>query len=187
MKLVILDRDGVVNEDSDDYIKSVDEFHPYPNSVKAIGRLSQAGYLVAIATNQSGIGRGFYDRQTLEAMQAKLAQQLAGEGGVIDYFTCCPHLPDDGCECRKPKPGMLIEIKNHYQLDSLDAIHFVGDSTSDLIAARAAGATPVLVRTGKGERTIAKGEELDGVDIFDDLNDFVEMLLDGRRSTPTPS
>ncbi|HEB87068.1 MAG TPA: D-glycero-beta-D-manno-heptose 1,7-bisphosphate 7-phosphatase [Gammaproteobacteria bacterium] len=176
MKLVILDRDGVINEDSDDYIKSVDEFIPYPDSLDAIVRLNQAGYLVAVATNQSGIGRGYYDEKTLTAMHEKLAQQLDQRGGHIDYIAWCPHRPDQDCDCRKPRPGLLQQIGRHFDIRLNDAI-MVGDKRADIEAARAVGARPVLVRTGKGERTLAQPSALEGVPVYANLSTFVDHFL----------
>lgn len=176
MKLVILDRDGVINEDSDDYIKSVDEFIPYPDSLDAIVRLNQAGYLVAVATNQSGIGRGYYDENTLKAMHEKLAQQLDRRGGHIDYIAWCPHRPDQDCDCRKPRPGLLQQIARHFDT-SLNGVTMVGDKPADIAAARAAGARPVLVRTGKGERTLARQSGLEGVPVYASLSVFVDDFL----------
>ncbi len=176
MKLVILDRDGVINEDSDDYIKSVDEFLPYPDSLDAIARLNRAGYVVAVATNQSGIGRGYYDETTLAAMHEKLTQLLAQPGGHIDYIAWCPHHPDENCACRKPRPGLLQQIARHFDTD-LKGITFVGDSPADIEAARVVGARPVLVKTGKGERTLARGKGLDGVPVYPRLSAFVDDFL----------
>ncbi len=176
MKLVILDRDGVINEDSDDYIKSVDEFIPYPDSLDAIARLNQAGYRVAIATNQSGIGRGYYDENTLKAMHEKLAQQLERRGGHIDYIVWCPHHPDQDCDCRKPRPGLLQQIGQHFDMPLNDVV-MVGDKRADIEAARAAGARPILVKTGKGERTLAQHSGLERVPVYARLSDFVDHLL----------
>ncbi len=176
MKLIILDRDGVINRDSDDYIKSVDEFVTLPGSVAAIARLNQAGYRVAVATNQSGIARGYYDLDTLNAMHEKLRGELAALGGTVDMIAFCPHGPDDNCDCRKPKPGMYLEIAKRFDI-SLEGVPVVGDSLRDLQAAQAVGASPILVRTGKGERTIAKGEGLEGIPVFDDLAAAVTALL----------
>ncbi len=177
MRLIILDRDGVVNQDSDNYIKSVDEFIPLPGSLEAIARLSQSGYRVAVATNQSGISRGFYDVATLDAMHDKLRRLLAAVGGEIEMIAFCPHGPDDSCECRKPKPGMYLEIAKRMDV-SLGSVPVVGDSLRDLQAAQAVGARPILVRTGKGERTIAKGEGLEGIAIYSDLAAAVDHLLE---------
>ncbi len=179
IKLIILDRDGVINQDSDNFIKSVDEFIPLPGSIEAIARLNQAGYRVAIATNQSGIARGYYDLDTLNAMHDKLRNELANHGGSIDMIAFCPHGPDDNCNCRKPKPGMYKTIAARFDI-ALDGVPVVGDSLRDLQAAQQVGASPILVRTGKGERTIAKGEGLDGIPIFDNLSAAVSALLENN-------
>lgn len=176
MKLIILDRDGVINQDSDDYIKSPEEFIPLPGSLEAIARLHRAGYTIAVATNQSGIARGYFDLDTLNLMHEKLHQLLAACGGQIDGIFYCPHAPDDDCECRKPKPGLLLDIKARFDTVMQD-VPAVGDSLRDLQAARSVGARPVLVRTGKGERTIAQAEGLEGVAVYDDLAAFVDELL----------
>jgi D-glycero-D-manno-heptose 1,7-bisphosphate phosphatase len=167
MKLLILDRDGVINQDSDDYIKSVDEWLPLPGAIKAIADLSRAGWTVAVATNQSGLARGYYDLATLEAMHQRLRTLVQQQGGEVGLIVHCPHGPDDGCTCRKPKPGMLKTIATHYQLP-LAGIWFVGDSLGDLQAAVAVDCQPVLVKTGKGERTLDKALP-PGCLIFDDL------------------
>jgi len=176
MKLIILDRDGVINRDSDDYIKSVDEFIPLPGSLAAIARLNRAGYKVAIATNQSGIGRGYYDETTLNAMHEKLAQMLAEEGGWVDHIVHCPHAPEAGCDCRKPESGMLRAIARHFDV-SLKGVPVIGDSLRDLEAARRVGARPILVRTGKGERTFAANPGLEDTPVYRDLVAAVEALL----------
>jgi len=177
MKLIILDRDGVINQDSDDYIKTVDEFIPLPGSLEAIARLNQAGYRVAIATNQSGIARGFYDIATLNAMHDKLRRLLNDIGGQVDMIAFCPHGPDDNCDCRKPKPGMYLDIAKRFEI-SLKGIPVIGDSLRDLQAAQAVDASPILVRTGKGKRTLAKGEGLEGIPVYDDLAAVVTSLLE---------
>lgn len=176
MKLIILDRDGVINRDSDDYIKSVEEFVPLPGSLAAIARLNRAGYTVAVATNQSGIARGYYDEATLHAMHQKLARLLEGEGGRVDHIEYCPHGPDEGCDCRKPLAGMLHAIAEHYGV-RLEGVPVIGDSLRDLQSAQAVGARPILVRTGKGERTLARGEGLEGIPVYADLAAAVEALL----------
>jgi len=173
---IILDRDGVINQDSDEYVKSLDEFILIPGSVEAIARLCQAGYRVAVATNQSGIARGFYNTATLEAMHQKLKAALAPLGGEIVEIVHCPHGPDDGCDCRKPLPGMYRAIAEKYQFDLKD-VPVIGDSLRDLQAAQQVGARPILVRTGKGERTLAKGEGLVGIPVYDDLAAAVDALL----------
>ncbi len=181
MKLIILDRDGVINYDSDDYIKNVDEFVPIPGSLEAITRLNKAGYKVYIATNQSGIARGYYNEETLQQMHDKLAQLLAEQGGHIDGIFYCPHGPDDNCDCRKPLPGLLHQIADHTG-QSLKGIPTVGDSLRDLESAREVGAVPYLVKTGKGERTLANGRGLGDVAVFDDLAAVVDYLLQNEDS-----
>ncbi|AZE64245.1 D-alpha,beta-D-heptose 1,7-bisphosphate phosphatase [Pseudomonas synxantha] len=175
LKLLILDRDGVINYDSDAYIKSVDEWIPLPGSIEAIAQLSKAGWTVAIATNQSGIARGYYDIPTLEAMHARLRTLVAEQGGEVGLVVYCPHGPDEGCNCRKPKPGMLKIIAEHYKVP-LAGIWFVGDSLGDLEAAKAVDSQPVLVKTGKGEKTQAKNLPV-GTLIFDDLAAVAAELI----------
>ena len=179
MKLIILDRDGVINQDSDNFIKSVEEFIPLPGSVDAIAKLKHAGYKVYVATNQSGIHRGFYDVNTLHAMHEKLANLLKAKDAAIDGIEFCPHGPADRCDCRKPQPGMYLNIAKQENLSDLSEALVVGDSLRDLQAAQAVNAKPHLVRTGKGERTIKKGEGLNGIPVYNDLSDFVNQLLDG--------
>lgn len=176
MKLIILDRDGVINEDSDAFIKCTEEFVPIPGSLEAIVRLNQAGYRVVVASNQSGIARGLFDYATLEKIHQKLHRLLNGMGGHIDAIFFCPHGPDDGCRCRKPLPGLLEEIGERLNVPLTD-VPVVGDSLRDLQAAREVGAKPYLVRTGKGERTLNAGEDLDGVEVFADLAELSGHLL----------
>ena len=175
LKLLILDRDGVINYDSDAYIKSVEEWIPLPGSIEAIAQLSKAGWTVAIATNQSGIARGYYDIATLEAMHARLRALVAEQGGEVGLVVYCPHGPDEGCDCRKPKPGMLKIISEHYKVP-LAGIWFVGDSLGDLEAAKAVDSQPVLVKTGKGDKTQAKNLPV-GTLIFDDLAAVAAELI----------
>ncbi len=175
--LVILDRDGVINEDSADFVKSADEWRPIPGSIDAIARLSQAGVNVAVASNQSGLARGLFDAAALAAMHDKMASLVAEAGGQIDSVHICPHGPDDGCTCRKPAPGLLREIEHAYGT-SLAGVPFVGDSVRDLEAALAAGAKPVLVRTGKGKAAEAElPDALSDTAVFDSLADFVDAHL----------
>ena len=152
MKLVILDRDGVINYDSDKYIKSPQEWKPIPDSLDAIARLNQWGFRVVVATNQSGLGRGLFEMDTLNAIHDKMMKAVIQAGGRIDAIFFCPHINADNCECRKPKPGMLIEIAMRYNLD-LTRVPVVGDGLRDLQAAVAGGAQPMLVMTGKGAQT----------------------------------
>ena len=176
MKLMILDRDGVINEDSDDFIKTLDEFILLPGSLEAIKKLKQAGYLVAVATNQSGISRGYLTADTLNAMHDKLNALLAESDVKIDGFFYCPHKPDDDCECRKPKPGLYQQIGQQFDMP-LEGIPVIGDSLRDLEAARAVGAKPILVQTGKGLRTLAAGKGLEGVPVYENLLEAVDALL----------
>lgn len=176
MRLIVLDRDGVINEDSDEYIKSPDEFIPIPGSLEAIARLTQSGWRVTVATNQSGVARGMYDLATLQRIHDKLYRLLAAQGGQVEAIFFCPHGPQDNCECRKPKPGLFREIERCLQV-SLEGVPAVGDSLRDLQAAQAVGARPLLVRTGKGERTLAKGEGLEGIPVYADLFAVVDDLL----------
>jgi D-glycero-D-manno-heptose 1,7-bisphosphate phosphatase len=152
MKLIILDRDGVINFDSAQFIKSPEEWKPIPGSLDAIARLTQWGYRVVVATNQSGIGRGLFDMDTLNAINDKMMRAVAQVGGRIEAIFFCPHAADSTCDCRKPKPGMMREIAARYNAD-LTGVPAVGDSLRDLEAAVAVGAQPILVLTGKGEKT----------------------------------
>lgn len=184
MELVILDRDGVINQDSDHYIKSPAEYIPLPGSLEAIVRLNQAGFTVAVATNQSGIGRGLYDRDTLDAIHAKLQGLLAELGGHVDGIFYCPHIPGDDCDCRKPRPGLLKQISAHFGVP-VTGVPLVGDALRDIQAARAVDARPILVRTGKGARTLAAGEGLENVPVYDNLAAVVDALLTERHRSRT--
>ena len=175
MKLVILDRDGVINHDSDLYVKGPEEWRAIPGSIEAIARLSQAGWRVVVATNQSGIARGLFTTQTLFAIHDTLQRALAQSGGRIDAFFFCPHAADGGCECRKPQPGMLLEVARRFNV-SLKDTYMVGDSRKDLEAAAAAGARPVLVLTGKGRKARDEGALPAGTQVFADLAAFAEQL-----------
>ena len=175
MKLVILDRDGTINHDSDHYIKSLDEWRPIKGSIEAIARLTQAGYRVVVATNQSGIARGLFTTRTLFEMHDALQRAAVQAGGRVDAFFFCPHADAAGCECRKPKPGMLLEVARRFNA-SLGDTYMVGDSLKDVQAAVAAGARPVLVLTGKGAKTQAEGHLPPGTRVFADLAAFAEHL-----------
>jgi len=153
--LVILDRDGVINEDSDDYIKSVDEWIPLPGSIDAIAKLSRAGFDVVVATNQSGLGRGLFTLDDLEAMHQKLVGLVEDAGGRIAGIFYCPHVPEDDCDCRKPKPG-LIDAIAEVMGEAVVGCPIVGDSLRDLQAGTARGCKPILVTTGKGAQTLTK-------------------------------
>jgi D-glycero-D-manno-heptose 1,7-bisphosphate phosphatase len=178
VKLIILDRDGVVNEDSDDYIKSADEWIPIPGSIEAIAALHKAGFIVVIATNQSGIARKYFDEFDLSAMHQKMSTLVEEAGGQVSGVFFCPHGPDDECDCRKPRTGLLKQIECEFGT-SVAGAPFVGDSEKDILAARLAGCRPVLVQTGKGARTaleLAPGE-LSDLAIFPDLATYVASLL----------
>ena len=176
MKLVILDRDGVINQDSDEYIKTVDEWIPLPGSLEAIARLNQAGYHVVVATNQSGIARGYFDHTALNAMHHKMHKLLAKLGGQIDGVLYCPHAPEDRCECRKPKPGMYLDIARRWGID-LKGVPVIGDSRRDLEAAVSMEAKPILVKTGKGAGTMSDLSGLGNVDVYEDLAKVVDKLV----------
>lgn len=168
-KLVILDRDGVINRDSREFVKNKCEFEPLPGSIEAIAELGRAGYTVAVASNQSGLARGLFDRRALRAMHRKLRRLVAAAGGRVDRIVVCPHGPDDGCCCRKPRPGLLLRLARHYDV-ALDGVPVIGDSLRDLEAAAAAGAQPILVRTGNGRKTERSlPAALRRVPVFDDL------------------
>lgn len=168
MKLVILDRDGVINHDSDQYIKSPEEWKPIPGSLAAIARLNQAGYRVVVASNQSGIGRRLFETDTLMAIHEKMHKAVAQVGGRIDAIFFCPHTNADNCECRKPRPGMFREIAARFNAD-LTGVPAVGDSLRDLQAALAVGAQPMLVLTGKGRKTVDDPELPAETLVFTDL------------------
>ena len=176
MKLVILDRDGVINFDSDAYIKSPDEWSPIPGSLEAIARLTRAGYSVVVASNQSGLARGLFDQATLEHIHDKMRAAVAAAGGRIEAIFYCPHGPEDRCECRKPRAGLLRDIATQFKVDLKD-VPAIGDALRDVQAARAVGARPILVQTGKGDAARQRGEGLEGVAIYPDLAAAVDALL----------
>jgi D-glycero-D-manno-heptose 1,7-bisphosphate phosphatase len=175
-KLIILDRDGVINFDSDQFIKSPEEWKPIPGSLEAIARLCQADYRVVVATNQSGIGRGLFDMPMLNAIHDKMHKACALVGGRIDAVFFCPHTNDSNCGCRKPKSGMLEEIANRYGV-SLKGVPAVGDSLRDLEMAVRMEAQPILVLTGKGSKTQAKGGLPEGTLIYPDLASVMATLV----------
>jgi len=168
MKLVILDRDGTINHDSDQYIKSPAEWKPIPGSLEAIARLTQGGWRVVVATNQSGIARGLFDMTTLNAIHGEMHRAVVQAGGRIDAIFFCPHAADSNCECRKPKPGLLREIASRFGVE-LDDVPMIGDSLRDLEAAAAAGAQAYLVLTGNGRKARDTGGLPQGTAIFADL------------------
>lgn len=176
MKLVILDRDGVINYDSDQYIKSPAEWKAMPGSLEAIAKLTQAGYKVVIASNQSGIGRGLFDMDTLNAIHDKMHRAVQAVGGRIDAVFYCPHTSEAKCNCRKPKPGMFLRIGGCFNTDLSEAF-VIGDSLRDLQPAASVGARSVLVLTGKGEFTQAEGDLPEGTLVFADLAAAVDYIL----------
>jgi D-glycero-D-manno-heptose 1,7-bisphosphate phosphatase len=176
MKLIILDRDGVINQDSDQFIKNTTEWKPIPGSLEAIAKLNHAGYRVVVASNQSGIGRGLLDMGALNAINDKMYRVLAQVGGRIDALFYCPHAAEANCDCRKPKPGMFIDIAQRFNAD-LAGVPSVGDSLRDLQAAATAGAQPILVLTGKGARTKAAGGLPDATPVFADLAQAVRHIV----------
>lgn len=180
-KLVILDRDGVINHDSDDYIKSVAEWVPYSSAITAIAQLTSAGFTIAVATNQSGIARGYYSEATLHAMHEKMNELVVAQGGLISHIAYCPHGPDAQCQCRKPKPGLLQQIQHHLGMLTLEGSWLVGDSLRDLQAGEAVGCNTALVRTGKGAKTEASAIGLEQAHVFDDLAAFADWLCNANR------
>jgi len=175
-RLIVLDRDGVINHDSDQFIKSPEEWRPIPGSLEAIARLHHAGYRVVVATNQSGVGRGLYDMATLNAIHEKMHKAVTMAGGRLDAIFFCPHAADSRCECRKPRAGMLNEIAKRFNVD-LEGVPCVGDGLRDLQAAESVGAQPMLVLTGKGERTLREGGFPKNTVIFPDLAFATSALL----------
>lgn len=175
-KVLVLDRDGVINADSPDFIKSPDEWQPLPGSIEAIARASKAGFTIAIASNQSGVGRGLFDLDMLSAIHDTMIETVEAAGGRIDLIVFCPHAPDDDCDCRKPKAGLFRRIEAELGVE-LAGQWAIGDSLRDIEAAAAAGAQPVLVRTGNGLRTERELGARD-VKVFDDLAAAVDALLE---------
>ena len=185
VKLIILDRDGTINEDRDDYVKSPEEWEPIAGALEAIARLNHAGWHTVVATNQSGIGRNLFDMVTLNEMHLKMNRLLAKHGGRIDAVFFCPHTPDDGCNCRKPLPGLFRQIGERYGVDLAD-VPVVGDVLRDLQAGASAGCRPHLVRSGKAAKM--GPEQIDeicrlvhGTVVHDDLAAFAEWMIQRER------
>lgn len=174
-KLIVLDRDGVINEDSADYVRTPEDWRPLPGSLAAIARLTAAGYDIAVATNQAGIGHGLYTERALEAIHERMRREALEAGGEIRGIYYCPHRPDDACRCRKPLPGLLQRIAEDFDR-ALAGVPLVGDKMSDMQAARAVGARPLFVRSGGRDTDARCAEEL-GIEIFADLGDVVDALL----------
>ena len=183
-RLVILDRDGTINADSDEYVKSADEWQPLPGALDAIAKLNHAGWHVVVASNQSGLGRGLFDVAALNAMHAKMHKLVAAAGGRIDAVFYCPHSPEETCNCRKPQPGLYEQIGERYGMD-LQGVHTVGDTLRDLQAGTAVGCVPHLVLTGKGAKFRDQPLSADfpaDTRTHDDLSAFADWLL----AQPTP-
>jgi D-glycero-D-manno-heptose 1,7-bisphosphate phosphatase len=179
-RLVILDRDGVINQDSDSYIKSPEEWIPIEGSLESIALLSQAGFTVAVATNQSGIARRLFDQYMLARIHQKMCDAVEQSGGSLDGIFYCPHGPDDGCNCRKPQTGLLEAIAREFNVP-LHGVPLVGDSLKDIQVARRMGCRPYLVKTGKGMQTLAacEQEELQDVQVVDSLEVATKLILAG--------
>jgi D-glycero-D-manno-heptose 1,7-bisphosphate phosphatase len=175
-RLVILDRDGVINEDSDDYIKSPEEWIPVPGSLEAIGRLTRAEFRVFVLTNQSGIARQYFDEAVLASIHQRMCDAIQAHGGKVEAILYCPHGPNDACDCRKPLPGLFRSLSEKIGID-LSGYPAVGDSYRDLVAAKEVGASPILVRTGKGLRTLAS-HPAPGCPVCDDLSAAVDLILE---------
>ena len=189
MKLVILDRDGTINVDSDEFIKSPEEWQPLPGALEAIARLNHAGWHVAIASNQSGLGRGLFDVASINAIHAKMHKAVAALGGRIDAVFYCPHGPDEGCQCRKPLPGLFEQIGERFGVD-LKQTPVVGDALRDLLAGAAVGCPTHLVLTGKG--AALRGQPLPetfpaGTQVHEDLSAFADSLTGRPMPAPTPA
>jgi len=179
IKVVLLDRDGVINADSDEYIKSVEEWQPLPGSLEAIAQLHRAGFAVGIVTNQSGVGRGLLSAETLSDIHRHMLHQIENAGGFVKHIFFCPHAPSAGCECRKPKPGLLFAAAEYFAC-GVEHMVYVGDKPTDVQAARAAGVYPVLVRSGYGANTVANWQGDDLPDVCTDLAEFTTALLESK-------
>jgi len=179
--LILLDRDGVINFDSTDYIKTPDEWRALPGALEAIVRLRQAGHQIAVCSNQAGVGRGIFNEAALASIHSKMIEQLRALGGDLDGLIFCPHHPDAQCECRKPKPGMLLKMIRQLRTEP-SATCYVGDSLTDAQAALAAGCEPVLVRTGRGSGTEGPAMALGVTRVYDDLAQFATAQLACTRS-----
>ncbi|RQP22997.1 D-glycero-beta-D-manno-heptose 1,7-bisphosphate 7-phosphatase [Piscinibacter terrae] len=186
MKLIILDRDGTINEDRDDFVKSPEEWVPLPGALEAIARLNHAGWHTVLATNQSGLGRGLFDMASLNAMHVRMNSLLTKQGGRIDAVFFCPHVPEDQCDCRKPLPGLMLQIGERYGVD-LTVVPFVGDSLRDLQAGAAAGCPTHFVRTGKAAsltdaQVTGILEQVPGTQVHADLSAFADAIIQQERA-----
>lgn len=180
LKLVILDRDGVINHESERFIRSPEEWRPLDGALQAIAGLTAAGFTVVVASNQSGVGRGLFSAATLEAIHRKMSAAVEAAGGRIDRIFVCPHAPDAGCDCRKPLPGLLHQVAAAYGT-TLEGVPVIGDSERDIRATQSAGARALLVRTGNGRATEPRLTAADGVEVFDDLAQAARFLTGTRQ------
>jgi len=178
-KLIILDRDGVINQDSDQFIKSPAEWKAIHGSLSAIAKLNRAGFIVVVATNQSGIARGYFSAETLKSIHQKMENEIAAHHGKLAGIFICPHGPEDNCSCRKPKSGLLLEIAKKFNVKPEEMLS-IGDSMRDILAAQACGARAILVKTGKGAKTIASATNEFNVPVFDDLAAAADAILQGK-------
>jgi D-glycero-D-manno-heptose 1,7-bisphosphate phosphatase len=190
LRLVILGRDGILNVYREDHVKSPDEWEPIPNALEAVARLNHAGWHTVVATNQAGIGRGMIDMSSINAVHQRMMQRLAEVGGRLDAVFFCPHTPEDNCDCRKPKPGLMKQIAQRYGIE-LRTVPMVADTLRDLLAARAAGCEPHLVRTGRAAaltdaQVVEMVQQVPMTEVHDDLSDFVDFILE-RAHVPTSS
>ena len=190
LRLVILGRDGILNVYREDHVKSPDEWEPIPNALEAVARLNHAGWHTVVATNQSGIGRGMIDMASVNTVHQRMMQRLAEAGGRLDAVFFCPHTPEDDCDCRKPKPGLMKQIAQRYGIE-LRTVPMVADTLRDLQAAHAAGCEPHLVRTGRAaaltdKQVVEIVQQVPMTEVHDDLSDFVDFLLE-RAHVPTSS
>ena len=179
MSLIILDRDGVINHDSDDFIKTPAEWEPIEGSLEAIAKLTYAGYRIVVITNQSGIARGLLDVNTLSQIHSKMRRMVAQVGGKLEAVFYCPHGPDDDCDCRKPADGAYKELAHRLRID-LKEVPAIGDSLRDIQAAQSVGANPILVKTGKGQQTLSDPDLPADVPVYEDLAAVVDALLEKR-------
>lgn len=178
MKLIIIDRDGVINEDSEFYIKNIDELSVIPSSIEAINILTNNGYIVVVCSNQSAIGRGFLKIADLNEINEEIIKLVEQGGGEISAIFICPHTPNDNCACRKPKPKMIYDICERFNIEDIKKIMFVGDSLRDLAAISQANGIPVLVKTGNGKKTLQKGKLPKGTLVFENLLEVSEYLIE---------
>jgi D-glycero-D-manno-heptose 1,7-bisphosphate phosphatase len=177
-RVIVLDRDGVINHESPEFVKTADEWEPLPGSLEAIAALGRAGFLVTVATNQSGVGRGLLTADTLEAIHEKMSASVQAAGGQLDGIFVCPHRPDEGCDCRKPNPGLLHQIAARFSCEPGHLL-VIGDSIRDLEAAQSVDATPILVRTGNGRWSEKLLSGNSPVRVFDDLADAARAMING--------